>query len=46
MPHQFEAEDAIEKIILLNKIQIGLQQSSDGKVVSIADAKNRLKKWL
>ncbi len=46
LPHKFEAEDAIEKIILLEKIRIGLEQSKAGKVVSTADAKLRLEKWL
>ncbi len=46
LPTEFEAEDAIEKIILLEKIHIGLTQSAEGKVVSIDDAKKRLNKWL
>ncbi len=46
LPQKFEAEEAIEKIILLEKIHIGLEQSKSGKVVSTADAKLRMKKWL
>ena len=46
LPKKFEAEEAIEKIIFLEKINIGLEQSKAGKVVSTADAKTRLKKWL
>ena len=46
MPTQFEAEDVIEKIILLNKIQIGLEQSELGKVVQVDEAREKLKKWL
>ncbi|HKB44991.1 MAG TPA: hypothetical protein VKC90_11400 [Chitinophagaceae bacterium] len=46
LPNQFQAEDAIERIILLEKIRIGLQQSEGGKVVSKDQAKKRLKKWL
>ena len=46
LPQKFEAEDAIEKIILLEKIHIGMEQSASGKVVSATDAKLRLKKWL
>ncbi len=45
-PSKFEAEDAIEQIVLLEKIQIGLAQSAEGKVVSMDDAQKRLKKWL
>jgi len=46
LPSKFEAEDAIEKIVLLEKIRIGLDQSEAGKVVSMEEAKKRLKKWL
>ncbi len=46
LPQEFEAEQAIERIILLKKIHIGLEQSEAGKVVSMADAKSRLGKWL
>jgi hypothetical protein len=46
LPAQFQAEDAIERIIFLEKIRIGLQQSKEGKVVSKQQAKKRLKKWL
>lgn len=43
---KFEAEEAIEKIILLEKIRVELKQSDSGKVVSITEAKCKLKKWL
>ncbi|MEI9809678.1 MAG: hypothetical protein WDO16_18445 [Bacteroidota bacterium] len=46
LPDQFQAEDAIERIVLLEKIRIGLQQSDEGKVMSKDQAKKRLKKWL
>lgn len=46
LPPTFEAEDAIDKIVLLEKVRIGLEQSEAGKVVSMGDAKIRLKKWL
>ncbi len=46
LPSKFEAEDAIERIILLEKIHIGLAESEAGKVVSMEQAKTSLKKWL
>jgi hypothetical protein len=46
LPNQFQAEDAIERIVLLEKTRIGLQQSKEGKVVSKDQTKKRLKKWL
>ncbi len=46
LPEAFSAEEIIDKIILLQKIDMGLEQSKDGKVVSENDARKRLKKWL
>jgi predicted transcriptional regulator len=46
LPGKFEAEDAIERIVLLEKIRLGIEQSKAGKVVSKEEAKKRLKKWL
>ncbi len=45
-PSKFEAEEAIERIVFLEKIRNGLQQSDADKVVSKEQAKKRLKKWL
>ena len=46
LPAEFDAEDAIERIILLEKINTGLQQSEKGEVFSIDATKDKLKKWL
>ena len=46
LPSHFEAEEAIEQIVLLEKIRVGLQQSNDGKVMTKDQTKKRLKKWL
>jgi hypothetical protein len=46
LPNHFEAEQAIEQIVLLEKIRIGLEESEQGKVQNKAQAKQRLKKWL
>lgn len=46
LPNHFEAEDAIERIILLEKIRTGIQQSETGKVLTKEQARKRLKKWL
>ena len=46
LPEKFEAETAIEKIVFLEKIRIGLEQSESGTIVSKEDARKRLKKWL
>jgi len=46
LPETFEAETAIEKIVFLEKIRIGLEQSEQGQVVSKEEAKKKLNKWL
>jgi predicted transcriptional regulator len=46
LPDNFSTEELIQKIILLEKIETGLQQSDAGKVVSNDEAKKRLAKWL
>ena len=44
LPESFSAEEIIDKIILLQKIDIGLEQSKNGKVFSEIDARKKLKK--
>jgi predicted transcriptional regulator len=46
LPGKFQAEDAIEKIVLLEKIRIGMEQSKNGEVVTKDEVKRKLKKWL
>jgi hypothetical protein len=46
LPETFSADEIIDRIILLQKIEIGLEQSADNKVHSTSDAKKKLKKWL
>jgi hypothetical protein len=46
LPESFSADQIIDKIILLQKIEIGIEQSTKNKVVSETDARKKLKKWL
>jgi len=46
LPNEFSLDEIVEKLILLEKIEIGLQQVKQGKVVSHEIAKQKLKKWL
>ena len=46
LPNEFSLDDLVEKLILLEKIELGLQQVKEGKVVSNAKSKQRLKRWL
>jgi hypothetical protein len=46
MPDEFSLEVLIEHLIVLEKIEIGLKQVAEGKVVSSEEAKLKFKKWL
>jgi hypothetical protein len=46
LPSAFEVEDLFEKLVFLQKIEIGVQQSKEGKAVSKEEMKEKLKKWL
>jgi len=46
LPDSFSAEDLFERIILLQKVDLGLEQSKSGQVHSTQEARERLKKWL
>ena len=46
LPDEFSFEEILDKLLLLDKIEIGLEQSQSGNVVSTAEAKEKLSKWL
>ena len=46
LPANFPSEEVIDRIILLDKIQIGLEQSKGGKSYSFKQVESKLKKWL
>lgn len=46
LPVKFSVDDLMDRIMLLKKIELGLEQSEAGKVVSTEQAKERLAKWL
>jgi hypothetical protein len=45
MPDKFSIDDLMDKLILLQKIEIGLEQSKKGEVYTVEEAKEMLKKW-
>lgn len=45
MPDQVSVEELIDRVLLLSKIERGLEQSVKGEVLSTADARKRLRKW-
>ena len=46
LPEKFSSEDLIDRIILLDKIEVGLSQSKNGKTYSLKQVETKLKKWL
>ncbi len=46
MPEKFSIDQLMDRLIFIQKVERGLEQSRKGKSVSTAEAKRRLKKWL
>ncbi|MFI5164444.1 MAG: hypothetical protein ACHQHP_04265 [Bacteroidia bacterium] len=46
LPAKFSVDELIDRIVLVHKIEIGLEQSANGKTHSTSAAKKKLKKWL
>ncbi len=46
MPDKFSIEEVSERIVLLQKIEIGLEQSDNGETYSTEEARKNLEKWL
>ncbi len=46
LPDNFTIEDIIEELIVLDKIEQGLNDVKEGKVYTTEEAKKRLDKWL
>ena len=46
MPEEFSVDDAIDKLIVLNKIEKARKEIKDGKGLTTPQAKKKLQKWL
>lgn len=46
LPDNFPLDELVERLIVLEKIELGLQQVAEQKVVSNEEAKKRFEKWL
>ncbi len=46
LPETFSVDEIIDRVILLQKVEIGLEQSASNKVHPTISAKSKLKKWL
>jgi len=45
MPDTFSMDELIDKLILLQKIETGLEQSKKGEVFSAEEARKMLNQW-
>ncbi len=39
-------EDAIDRLLLLYKVEVGLRQADEGKVILHSEVEKRMEKWL
>jgi predicted transcriptional regulator len=46
LPPDASIEEAIEKLILLHKIEIGIKQADEGNVIPHDEVEKRAKHWL
>lgn len=46
LPEKFTLDEIMERIYLLHKIEVGLEQSKNGETISMNEAKQLHAKWL
>jgi len=46
MPEQFSIDQLFDKLLFINKVEIGLAQSENGQVNTKEQSKQKLSKWL
>jgi hypothetical protein len=45
LPAEFSLDDLVERLILLQKIETGLQQAKEGNMISHEEVKRRVQAW-
>ena len=45
LPEEFSFDEILDRLLLLDKIEIGLEQSQSGNTMSTEEAKKQLAKW-
>ncbi|MCG2591096.1 hypothetical protein [Rhodohalobacter sulfatireducens] len=46
LPDHFSIDDLLDQLLLIEKVELGLQQSKNNETVSTEEAKKKLDKWL
>lgn len=44
-PEEFSIEDLVERLILIEKVETGRNQSEQGYIISDSDLDNEVEKW-
>ncbi len=44
-PEEFSIDDLVERLILIEKIEIGMAQSNRGEIVSDSELDNEIEEW-
>jgi predicted transcriptional regulator len=46
MPNTFSVDELLDRIMMVQKVEIGLEQADAGKVSTTEEARKHLSKWL
>ena len=46
LPQKFSVEELMEQLIVIRKVEKGLEQSQKGQINNTEQTKNKLSKWL
>lgn len=46
LPKEFQLDELLERLMVIEKIDAGLKEAKEGKTVSHGDAKKMVAKWL
>lgn len=46
LPDRFSVDELLEQLLLIEKIETGLQQSRNGETIPTEEARQKLDKWL
>lgn len=46
MPDKFSLDDLLDRIVFMQKIEVGLEQSKSGNTISTAKVKEKLSRYL
>lgn len=47
LPNEFKVEELIEKLLFIEKVEQGIQEADEGKILSFEEVKSNMnKKWV